>query len=74
MIYFLDLICFLSCTALTQVEINRFVAQLFDKDQVFTWTASVPKPFYSENPPPAVRVSSFADVFYHHHLINLFCL
>jgi hypothetical protein len=32
MIYFLDLICFLSCTVLTQVEIDRIMAHLFDKD------------------------------------------
>jgi hypothetical protein len=51
MIYFLDLICFLSCTVLTQIEINQFVAHLFDKDPSTARPASVPTPFSSKNPP-----------------------
>jgi hypothetical protein len=47
---------------LTQAEIDRLVARLFDMDPLTLWPASVPAPFSSKNPPHAVRVSSFSDV------------
>jgi hypothetical protein len=46
-------------TALTQYEIDRLVAGLFDKDLPTLWPASMPVPFFSENPPPVVTVSAF---------------
>jgi hypothetical protein len=61
-------------TALTQYEIDRLVAGLFDKDLQTLWPASMPAPFFSENPPPVVTVSAFSDVLYLQCLINLFCL
>jgi hypothetical protein len=38
------------------------VAHLFDKDPPTLWPASVATPFFSENPPPVVRASSFTNV------------
>jgi hypothetical protein len=55
-----------TCTALTQAEIDWLVAHLFDKDPPTLWRASVPVPFYTKNPPPAVRVPALSDVLYLH--------
>jgi hypothetical protein len=49
-------------TALTQKEIDQLMARMFDKDPPTSWTASVPTPFSSKNPPPGVRASSFTNV------------
>jgi hypothetical protein len=35
---------------------------LFDKDPPMSWHTSVPTHFSSENPPPVVRASPFANV------------
>jgi hypothetical protein len=51
-----DLINYLFCTGLTQAEVDRFVGCLFDKDSPTARPASVPAPFYSENPPPSVSI------------------
>jgi hypothetical protein len=59
-----DLIRSLPCVALTHVEINRLVAHLFDKDPPTLQSSSMFMPFSSENPPLAVRVSSFANVLW----------
>jgi hypothetical protein len=50
-------------TALTQYEIDRLVAGLFDKDLQTLWPASMPAPFFSENPPPVMTVSAFPMFF-----------
>jgi hypothetical protein len=59
MICHLDLMTSLFSTILTQAEINRFIACLFDKDLPTARPASVPEPYYSENPPPAVSIIVF---------------
>jgi hypothetical protein len=46
----------LFCTCLTQVEIDRFVGHLFDKDPPTTWPTSMFAPFCSENPPHSVSI------------------
>jgi hypothetical protein len=61
-------------TTLTQAEIDRFVARLFDKDPSTLRPASMHAPFSSENPPPVVRVFTFLDALYLDCLINMFCL
>jgi hypothetical protein len=55
----------LSCAALTQDEIGKFVARLFDKDQLTVWPSSVPLPYCSKkkNPPPEVRTITFFDFY-----------
>jgi hypothetical protein len=55
--YVSDLINSLSCTGLSQVEIDRFMGSLFDKDLPNARPASVPVPFSSENPPPSIRIT-----------------
>jgi hypothetical protein len=52
-----DLINSLFCTGLTHAEIDQFVERLFDKDPPTAWHASIPVPFYSENPPPSVSIT-----------------
>jgi hypothetical protein len=38
------------------------MARLFDKYPPTPWPATVPTSFFSENPPPVVRASSFTNV------------
>jgi hypothetical protein len=58
MICHYDRINSLSCTGLSQAEIDRFVGCLFDKDPPNARPASMPTPFSSENSPPSVRLMS----------------
>jgi hypothetical protein len=64
MICHFDMINSLFCTVLTQAEIDQFVVRLFDKDTPTVQTASVPAPFYSENPPPSVSVTVSLGLLY----------
>jgi hypothetical protein len=59
---------------LTQAKMDWLMARLFEKDLPTPWTASMPVPFSSENPPLVVRVSAFFDALYLHCLINMFYL
>jgi hypothetical protein len=59
MICYSDLTTSLFPTVLTQAEINRFVAHLFDKDPPTARPANVPAPYYSENPPLEVSITVF---------------
>jgi hypothetical protein len=52
-----NLINSLSCTGLSQAEIDQFLGHLLDKDSPNVWPASVPMPFSSKNPPPSIRIS-----------------
>jgi hypothetical protein len=52
-----DMINSLSCTGLSQAEIDQFMGRLFDKDLPNMRLTSVPTLFSSENPPPSVRIS-----------------
>jgi hypothetical protein len=52
-----DMINSLFCTGLTQAEVDRFVGWLFDNDPPTVRPASMPAPFYSENPPPSVSIT-----------------
>jgi hypothetical protein len=54
-----NLINSLFYTGLTQAEIDRFMGHLFDKDPPTTGPASIPVPFYIENPPPSVSIPFF---------------
>jgi hypothetical protein len=74
MVYFFDVICSMSCIALTQEEIDPLVARLFNNDPPTLRPASVPTPFSSENLFPEVRVSSLSYIPYLHCLTNLSCL
>jgi hypothetical protein len=71
MVYFLNMICSMSCITLTWVEIDQFMARLFDKDPPTPRPARVPPPFSSDNLPPEVRVSPLSDILYLHCLTNL---
>jgi hypothetical protein len=64
MICYSDMINSLFCTILAQVEIDRFVGRLFDKDPPTARPASVPMPFCSENPPPSVSITLFWSSLY----------
>jgi hypothetical protein len=63
LICYSDLMISFFDTALTQAEIDRLVAHLFDKDLPTLLPTSVPAPFSSENPPPMVRVFAFLMLF-----------
>jgi hypothetical protein len=41
---------------MSQEEIDGFVARLFDKDPLTTWTDTLPLPYSNENPPSSVRI------------------
>jgi hypothetical protein len=55
----------LSCIALPQEEINRFVAQLLDPP--IARPTDLPLPYNSENPPPLIRATVFFD---HYSIYN----
>jgi hypothetical protein len=63
-IYHSDLIDSLFCTVLTQAEIDRLVAHLFDKYPPTTWPASVPMHFCSENSPLLVSITVSSGILY----------
>jgi hypothetical protein len=56
-------ILFFYPVALTAVEIDGFVAHLFDRGVPTVRPDAVPLPFSSENPPPLVRVLFFLNLF-----------
>jgi hypothetical protein len=47
----------LSCTDLSQAEIDWFVGHLFDKDLPNAQSTSILVAFSSENPPPLIRIT-----------------
>jgi hypothetical protein len=47
-----DLICFLSYVVFADDEVFRLVSRMFDKSLVPALPATVPEPYYSEDPPP----------------------
>jgi hypothetical protein len=59
-----DLINPLFCIVLTQAEINRFMACLFDKDPSTVWPDSMPEPFCSKNPPPSISITISFGLLY----------
>jgi hypothetical protein len=59
MILHIDLMSSFFHAALTHAKIDQLVACLFDKDPPVARPACVPAPYYSENPPPTVRVFAF---------------
>jgi hypothetical protein len=54
---YLDLTFLLSCIALSQEEVDRFVGRLIDKDPPTAWPANLPLPYSRKNPPPSVRTT-----------------
>jgi hypothetical protein len=59
MILHIDLMSSFFHAALTQAKIDQLVACLFDKDPLVARPACLLAPYYSENPPPTVRVFAF---------------
>jgi hypothetical protein len=49
---------------MSQEEINRFVAHLFDKGPPTTWLDTVPLPYSDDNPPPSVRITVLLLTFF----------
>jgi hypothetical protein len=50
------LITFFFHAAISQEEIDGFVAHLFDKDPPTTWPDTLSLPYSNGNPPPSVRI------------------
>jgi hypothetical protein len=73
MVCFLNLTCYVYCTALNQEEIDQVMAHLFDKDLPTPQPAGVHVPFSNENLPPEVKISSLSDILYLHCLTKLSC-
>jgi hypothetical protein len=61
-----DLINSLLYTVLSDEEVSRSMACLFDKDPSTVQPAIVPAPYCSENPPPLVMTNVFFDLLYFH--------
>jgi hypothetical protein len=51
---------------LSNEEVSRFVARLFDKDLPTAQPAAVPAPYCIENPPSLVMTNVFFDLLYFH--------
>jgi hypothetical protein len=51
---------------LSDEEISRFVARLFDKLPPIARPATLLVPYCSENPPPSVMTNVFFDLLYSH--------
>jgi hypothetical protein len=59
--------------ALTPDEIDGFIAHLFNKGVPTARPDSVPLPYYSNNPPPLVRILASFNLFPIYDLMNLLC-
>jgi hypothetical protein len=66
MILYPDMINSLLYIVFSDEEVFGFVAHLFDKDPPIARPATVPAPYYSENPPALVMTNVFFDLLYFH--------
>jgi hypothetical protein len=48
---------------MSQEEIDRFVARLFDKDPPTARSDTLPLPYSNKNPPPSVRITVLLITF-----------
>jgi hypothetical protein len=62
MICYSDLISSLYYVVLTTDEVFGLESCMFDKSLISTRPATIPEPYYSENPPPSVGDFIFSDL------------
>jgi hypothetical protein len=58
------LIAFFFHAAMSQEEIDGFVACLFNKDSPTAWPDTLPLPYSNDNPPPSVRIIVLVLAFF----------
>jgi hypothetical protein len=58
------LMSFLSYIALTNAKVTRLVSRMFDKSMISARSATMPKPYFSENHPHSVRIFIFSDLIF----------
>jgi hypothetical protein len=58
------LLTFLFHVAMSQEEIDGFVAHLFDKDPPIVWPDTLSLPYSDENPPPSIRITVLLLTFF----------
>jgi hypothetical protein len=58
----------MSCTTLSEEEVDWIVGRLFDKDPPTAWPTDLPLHYSNKTPPPSVRATIFSD---HHSILLL---